>query len=583
MSNSKSNNKSTAAQQAAAKAQQAQARLAQAKNGKAAAATPNNVALLENPMYFANLDPSSVMVREDKKKGGKLYVEFNTGANGRASGNTRKNSTAPYLADMLLSASSRCAGEGNVGVKYEKGEFTRGSCKYSLSLRVGTTADGAGGDELLERQEACLKWVFDVACAAMGKVFDMKPKGWEAPIDNARADARRDLWRSIKGADGKPLEDEVALEALIASETAAGKAAATRVEAAAREAFIKQAIKNKRMPCAPIYHEQQRTQVIGRNDLHAHGKVYGYIQWVENHPHRTSTGPLLSELTSSIENWAAIKAQMEQIGRVYQYAYRLIPDIKANMRPMVKVLMDELDPVTAERIKVLREIQDPFWNPLLETPKGRKLDSLVAMQITFTIKRGTDNSGFGVGVQYQREIRVVHQQPRPIEQPEYAPSYGTGLFRENADDDDDAAPEEGEVVAAAFEPAVAVAKDEGEPADAANEAGGDAEEDQEGQESYADEDAAAAAEEEQPQDEVAEEDGEQAEENEVGDADAEEDGDADADEEAEAARLAAEEEAARLAAEEAERASKAKAAKRKTAPAGKAAAAATADDKRARK
>lgn len=570
------NTKSAAVQKAAQAAQQAQARLQQSQVKK-----PATNALLENPMYFANLDPASVVVKVDKKNKGKFIVEFNIGAAGRSSGNAQKNTTKPRLCVQLVSASSRCAGEGNLGAKHSNGEFTRGDAKFNISFRVGSTAGEFGGEELLEEQRKCHKWVFDVACAILGRVYDLKQDDWMSAINSARADARRDLWRDIKNEQGKPLGSDMELQELIETDSAIGKAAAKRVEAAGREAFIRAAVKNGNMPCAPLYDEVRKSVQTGRADLHTHGKVYGYGTWSDNHAHRNAKGPLLTDTPSTIEKWGEIQSQMALIDRHYQYAYRLFQNGQEKHRDLVEIQVEAIDETTGRRVKTKQRIQDPFWNLLLQTKGGQKVDTLVLPQIFFGVKRGTNDAGYGVKVGYERIIHMVAQQERPMDMPEFVPDYATGFVEDAPTTEPAAALEEGEVPVVAEEvPAAEGDGDNQDEAPVADEEAPVAEE----------EDGPAEEEEQQPVDEDATVEATPAddEEEEAAAEDAPVEEEQEQDDEAENDRLAAEQEAARLVAEEEARvaaaaAAKAKAAtttKRKTVPAG---AAVAAEEKRARK
>lgn len=562
MSSSKA--KSAAVQKAAQAAQAAQARVSQA--GKPSGGRGQ---LEDNPMYFANLDPSTATVKIDKKNK-KLNVEFNIGG-GRSSGNQSSNTTKPYLCEQLVAAGSKCSGEGNVGVKHKGGEFHRTDATFGLYFRIGLPASGSGGDELLEKQRASHKWVFDVACVLLGKVYDLKLDDWKGPITAAYNDACLALWRDIKDADGQPLNSDVDLQALIETSTPAGKAAAKRVEAAARESFIKTAVKKGNMPCAPIYDEQRKTQIVGHTDLYTHGRVYKFKTWNENHPHRKATGPLLADLPSTIENWAEIQRQMGDIDREYSYAYTLWYNGEEKKYSTVSVRMETIDPASGQRVMQTKKIRDPFADPLLQLKDGTKLDSLVLPQIIFGIKRGLDDTGYGIKVRYERKLRLTVQEKRPDELPEYVPTYGTGFVEEEDDE---------EPAAAAAPPVKESAYATKEPAQPAKEPAEPAKESAEleaGEVSANDEVPAT-----QPYP-----DADEAEENEQHEADEDsgqtqdmgEDNKADDDDEDEAAA-----EAARLAAEEAERlAAEAAAAKAKAAPKRKGAPGAAADEKRARK
>lgn len=565
MSNSKAsssnNSKSAAVQKAAANAQQAQVRL---QSGKAAAPSNN---LLENPMYFLNLAPASVLVKTDKKNKSKLHVEFDIGGANRSSGNRASNTTAVHLCEQLVSAGSRCAGEGNVGVKHKGGEFERGGAKFGISFRVGTTASNLGGEELLAKQRASHKWVFDVACVALGRVYDLKLEDWKSPIEEARNEALRDLWRDMKDESGKPLGSDVDLQALIESSSPAGKQAAKRVEAHARDMFIKIAIKNGNMPCAPIY-DDARKNIVGYTDLHTHGTVYKYSQWSENHPHRKASGPSIAELPSTIENWGEIQREMAKIGREYTEAYHLFHNKVEKPRKKVDVLMEVIDPVTCTRVMEVRQIGDPWWNPLLQTEGGRKVDTLVLCQITFGIKRGLNNAGYGVKVRYHRNIRMIAQEPRPIDMPEYTSEFQTGFVEDEPEQPPQAAEaEDGEVSGEQQQPQAADG-DEGQPPAA--------EEDSEGQQPADGDQQPEADEEEQDQPTVDEEETQP-----VADDDDAQPDDGNVSGEEDAADLAAQE-AELLAAEEAARLAAEAAAKAKTA-ATKRKAGESVLDKRARK
>jgi hypothetical protein len=556
MSSSSTKTKSAAVQKAAQAAQAAQARANQAAKPKSA-----RNALEDLPMYFRNLDPSMATVEVDKKDKKKLNVRFNIGGSGRSSGNQSSNTTKPYLCQQLVAASSKCSGEGNVGTKHKGGEFYRTDATYGLSFRVGLTASGAGGDELLELQRASHKWVFDTACTLMGKVYDLKLEDWKGPVSAARNDACMALWRDIKDEHGQPLGSDVDLQALIETSTPAGKAAAKRVEAAARDAFVKTAIKKGNIPCAPIYDEKDKKTIVGYTDLYTHGRVYKFKTWSENHVHRKASGPLITELPSTLENWAEIQRQMGDVDREYSYAYELYDGAEEKAYDMVDILMETINPATGQRVMQTKRIRNPFSNPLLETKRGVKLDTLVLPQIIFGIKRGLTDTEYGIKVRYERKLRMTVQEKRPLDLPEFAPVYATSFVEDDEDEEqqqqqppaavpappvqEPAEPEDGEVSLAevpASQPFVAAADDE--------------------ENQPADDDAQATEDMEEQTVPVA--------------------GGGDDDDD-EAARLAAEE-AERLAAEEAER--QAAAAKAKATPKRKAPSAVTAtasDEKRARK
>jgi hypothetical protein len=558
-SSSSSKTKSAAVQKAAQAAQAAQARVNQAAKPKS-----GRSALEDLPMYFLNLDPSTACVEVDKKDKKKLNVRFNIGGSGRSSGNQSSNTTKPYLCQQLVAASSKCSGEGNVGTKHKGGEFYRADATYGLSFRVGLTASGAGGEELLELQRASHKWVFDVACVLMGKVYDLKLEHWKGPVSAARNEACMALWRDIKDEHGQPLGSDVDLQALIETSTPTGKAAAKRVEAAARDVFVKTAIKKGNIPCAPIYDEKDKKTIVGYTDLYTHGRVYKFTAWSENHVHRKATGPLITELPSTLENWAEIQRQMGDVGREYSYAYELYDGADEKAYDMVDILMETINPATGQRVMQTKRIRNPYSNPLLETKRGVKLDTLVLPQIIFGIKRGLTDTEYGIKVRYDRKLRMTVQEKRPIDLPEFTPAYATSFVEDDEDEEQPPQPQQQQPAAAVPAPPV---QEAAEPED--------------GEVSFAEVPAGqpfvAADEDNQPVDDDAQET-EDMEEQTVPDA-----GDDD-----DAERLAAEE-AERLAAEEAERLAAAAAAKTKAAPKrkGPPAAAATAatasDEKRARK
>lgn len=435
---SSSKTKSAAVQKAAQAAQEAQARVNQAAKPKSGRGT-----LEDMPMYFLNLDPSVVSVEVDKKTK-KLNIRFNTGA--RSSGNQPSNSTMPYLCQQLVAATSKCSGEGNVGTKHKGGEFYRTDATYGMTFRVGLTESGAGGEELLELQRASHKWVFDTACVIMAKVYDLKLEDWTGPVNAARNDACMALWRDIKDENGEPLGSDVDLQALIGSPTPAGKAAAKRVEAAARESFVKTAVKKGNIPCAPIVDEKDKKTILGHTDLYTHGRVYRFKTWSENHPHRKATGPLLSELQSTLENWAEIQRQMGDVDREYSYAYELYDEAGNEKNyQMIEVLMQTINPATGQRVMQTKRIRNPFSNPLLETKGGVPLDTLVLPQIVFSIKRGLTDTEYGIKVRYERKLRMTVQEKRPAEMPTIKLSYGTGFVE---DDEEEEAPQKPAAAAA---------------------------------------------------------------------------------------------------------------------------------------
>ena len=569
-------NKSAAAVKAANAAAAAQQRFENKKAGSAA--VPSND-LLNNPMYFMNIPPESVRVWVGAKDN-KINVAFDGAGTARTSGNQARNTSSPYLPAMLVGAGSRMAGEGNVGVIYDEAKraaYTRKGCTYNLTLRVGTTASGQGGDALQKRQEAALKWIFDVECAIMGKIFDLNLPEWVDPIQEARANACRELWRELKDAKGEPLADQLALQKLIASTSATGKAAAKQVEELARKLFVEVTYKQKKkgVQCAPIYDEDGRT-VQGYMQLYAHRKCYGFIEgkW-ETSAFREDHGPSLQVLASTRENWSKILQEMKAIDRVYQVACKPLFRGQALRTPTITVYEETIHPVTAERTLSAVKVRDPFWNPLLESEKGVKLDTLALCQITFRVKRGKSKDDYGVKVDYKPDIHISVQEKRPINELNYTADYQEGLFHDDSDDEGEApvtvfgaqttdqaddplpfeqqattdAPEEGQVddqdnrhtvpSLAVPEPSV-VDEDAPDPGvEGDNEVAADAER------------AAEAEQDAEPEQ----------------DADPEQDGEPDEDD-GEAERLAAEAaEAARAAAEEAARAAKAKAAgKRKGAP-----------------
>jgi hypothetical protein len=555
---------------AAAGAQQRYNESAKAKSAAASAGKPSSGDALSNPMYFENIDPSSVKVAIGKDK--KLYVSFEPVGGATKSGNQRQNNTDPYLCEMLVGANSRLSVEGNAGTTYDDNTkiFTRTGATYNISLRIGTTASGVGGAELEARQKKALKWIFEVECAILGKLFDLNLPEWEGPIKEAKDVAKRTLWTKIKDEKGKMVPDEIALERLLESKSAAAATANKLIDDFARQEFIKLPMK-KNIQCKPIYDDARA--IIGYTELYAHRKVYAFIEgrYSEGNPNKLANGPAVSVLPSTFDNWDAIMREMRAIDRVYQYPFRLMNGGKEVDYQEATYYTETIHPVTGERTKTAMKIRDPCWNPLLENKKGEKLDTLAVCQIQFRIKRAkqSGNSNYGIKVSYNPMVRVICQEKRPFSDFDYAPTYATGMLQDDPSED-------GEVVHVPTQ----------RPAAAESEApvqDGAAEEQQEEEEAAQEEQQEAVPEEAAAEEAGVEEDGaaeEQAAADDQADGgDGEEKAGEDEQDEAdqlmaeeeeaalEAERAAAEQEAARLAAEEAERQAKAKVAGVKRKPA----------------
>ena len=420
--------KSAAVQKASDAAKKAQEAFEQKKKQQQqTTAGAVSAKLHDNPMYFANLPPNTVRVTVDRNDKKKFNVEFATAGGTRAPGNHMKNTSNPFLCEMLVSAASKACGEGNVGLKHKGGEFHRSDATYSMTFRVGTTASGLGGEELLEKQRQALVWVYEVSRAILGCMYDLNPEDWKGPIQSAKREAMLYLWRDILDGDGNKLTSDIELEQFIETKTEAAKKAAKRVDEQAREIFINLAVKKGNMPCAPIYDEVKKTQIIGRQDLWTHGRVYQWRNYSKDHPARMMTGPLLSQLPSNMANWPETCDQMTAIDRTYSYAYELFSGEQEYPYRMVETLVNAIDERTGAKIKVKKMIRDPFHDPLLETKYGVKVDTLVRPQITFAVKRGLTDVDYGVKVRYGRKIQMVAQEKRPLDVPEYNPDYQTGF------------------------------------------------------------------------------------------------------------------------------------------------------------
>jgi len=547
--------KKASAAKAAAGAQQ---RYNEGVKAKAAGADkPSSSDALSNPMYFENIHPASVRVALGKDK--KLYVSFEPTGGVTKSGNQRQNNTDPYLPEMLIGANSRISAEGNAGTTYDNNTkiFMRAGATFNLSLRVGTTASGVGGAELEARQKKALKWIFDVECAILGKLFDLNLPDWEGPIKEAKEIAKRTLWTKIKDEKGKILADEIALERLLESKSAVAAAANKMIDDFARQEFIKLPMK-KNMQCAPIYDEARA--VVGYTELYAHRKVYGYIEgrYSDSNPNKTQNGTAVSVLPSTFENWDAIVRDMRSIDRVYQYPFRLFDGGKEKDYQEATYYTETIHPVTGERTKTAMKIRDPFWNPLLENKKGEKIDTLAVCQIQFRIKRAkqSGNSNYGIKVSYNPMVRVIRQEKRPFSDFDYQPSYATGMLADEPSED-------GEIVHVVPPPVHAVESAVSVPAPqdgSANEKEPEKEEEEEAavQEGGDDGGAENDGEQEGIEGDDAQQDGAEGQvEEEDGEAEQQPAGDDEsehlADDEEEAALIAREQEAERLAAEEAER------------------------------
>lgn len=433
--------KSAAAQKAAANAAAAQQRFVASKSGVGEAGTSSNTKdLKNNPMYFRNIDPNSVRV-EVGKKDQNLHISFEAAGGARKSGNQQKNSTSPYLPAMLVAAMSRLCKEGNLGVEYDivkKQAYVRRTAVFSLVLRMGTTESGYGGDEQEAEAEAALKWIFEVECAILRKLYDLNLPDWADPCALARTSACADLWRDIKDAKNAPLPDQEALERLIATDTPAGKKAAARVNDRARDLFVQTTYKQKKknVQCAPDI-DAETGKVIGHLPLFANRKCYKFIDGkYEVTAHKDSNGPSLQELATTRENWSEIQRRMKAIDREYQPAVKLHVRNQLQRCPTMTIYDEVVNPVTAERTLVPIEVRDPFWNPLLETGKGTKLDSLVRAQISFRIKRGKSNNDYGIKVDYKPEIHLVHQEPRPTSDIGVNEEDDVGLYQDPPSDDE---------------------------------------------------------------------------------------------------------------------------------------------------
>lgn len=351
---------------------------------------------------------------------------------------------------MRVVGMSTMAGEGNVGTGKDY-DINRGNCHFNVGLACGQVDGVELKDGLLEEQVTWVKKIYTICRNLLAQTFDAATEEWKKPIERAYTDARRELCSEFgarKPIQMPDIEEE-------------NEEAREKVKNRAREIFIEGA---KSIPGAPKEDNDGEFDSDDMPVIWATGKVWS---WEHFDPSRdsqsTEKGPSLEITPSARENWGKILDEMEgPMRRKYKYIkYQDAATMKEIPRPTIRVTRTRNDIATGAEVKTEAIVPDPFWNPVLESTKGKPLDSMIKTNLVFTVYRGplTSDNTYGVKFYLGPMVSIVARRVRRaqlIPMTNEGPVEGMTNIDEDDDDDEDEPeqtapavtekPEEGEVV-----------------------------------------------------------------------------------------------------------------------------------------
>ena len=402
----------------------------------------------ENNIWRVIATKDVAVVQRGKDKNKTLEVIRRTkGPDGKYV-NPKKDSGEVFAsidATFRLSTKSSMAGEGNLGEGKDY-EIHRGNCQYNVGCAKGNLKDGKPRPGLLEAQDACMEWNYAMSRHIMGCVFDLAPEGWEGPIAKAVTAAREQLFSKFKDASGREFQNYMQLEELEGEDTPAGEEAHKRVMDLAREKFIDGA---KSLPGAK---KADRSGTVREPILWITRKVYPFEKFDPKRDAMSQEkGPVLSEYPSDLDHWMSIQEQMTdpkgRMRRKYSTIEYIDNDSKLPLLPnKVKVVEEKIDKVTGEKVRVAREINNPFFNPCLKTPSGKLAESLIACKKIWSVFRGPKgtNDNYGIHQKLASAITIVCKAKRKADNVIVEEDWATGVGDADIDTDDEADVEEDE-------------------------------------------------------------------------------------------------------------------------------------------
>lgn len=338
-------------------------------------------------------------------------------------------------ATCLLSQKSTMAGCGNVGTGKDF-VIHLGNCNFNIGLTIGDLKEGKACKELTDKQPEFFDWTYAMSRHIMGSVFDLNAPLWKLPIENALKSARQDLYTKIKPKDdeGNPIVLERYTD-LVDIENA-DPAVKKRVHALAREMFIDKA---KTLPGAEIVDENG---VKRRRIFWVRRKCWKFANYKkETDSMSQEKGPI--ELPIDAEHWPQIDREMTDPKGKMRRKYSPIDYSdgstgKPLLRPMIRVVASEIDPMTGESVKVAQTIENPFWDPCLKAENGKEKESLVAMKVIWSVYRGpkTSSDTYGLHLMLASPVSIVAQARKRTETVVVAGATGFGAELSDVEEDD---------------------------------------------------------------------------------------------------------------------------------------------------
>lgn len=337
-------------------------------------------------------------------------------------------------ASFRLTNKSFMTGCGNVNTMQGDDKVHFGNCKYAPGLACGNLSDGVAREGLLEKQTACMKKFEAITLHIMKEVFAANPPSWKKPIDKAVMLARLQMYEKYKDKTGKKLKSYLDMEALEKEDASIAKA----VRAKARDMFIANA---RPLPGAP---RKDDTGNSTNPVLYTSLKVWPFANFNKDTDRRpTETGPK-DVPAVSLEYWGRIEAEMTDPKGLMRRKYAMLSYVdgktgKEIERPKVKILKEEIDPVSGQRIMREKFIPDPFWCPaMIDQGTNRPLESLVACIVSLSVY-GSNEEKYGQRASVSSPLTVVsrcrRRQQIALDKAEYTTGMDLSLDESSEDDE----------------------------------------------------------------------------------------------------------------------------------------------------
>lgn len=310
----------------------------------------------------------------------------------------QKTKSAAVIATpiMRVVSVSTLSGEGDVGTGKDY-DIHRGNCHFNIGLACGQVDGVTLKDGLLEEQVAWVKKVYAIGCYLLEQTFESGEEMWKRPVERAYTDARRELCSEF-GAR-KPMQ-------MIDIEEE-NEEARDKVKKRACELFIEGA---KNIPGAP---KADNNGEFDDNDMPVVWATAKVWAWEDFDPARdsqsTESGPALDKLPSNKANWGRILDQMTgPMRRKYKYLeYQDGSTMIDVPRPTIRIVRTTRDINTGAEVKHEKVVGDPFWNPVLESTKGKPLDTMVKTSLIFAVYRGPLQSDNTYGVKFYLGSKIA--------------------------------------------------------------------------------------------------------------------------------------------------------------------------------